>query len=246
MRSKISLTFLASCFWGIVCDYFHSHQPLKRIRIPHTFIMIAVTLQFLAAPFIQFDSAGHVSTTWYHFIGTWFHLINGTCLIFITIFFAYNVLHRKGLHWMYPYLFGNLKVIGEDLHELLQLRFTIHKKSEADRATRPFVILEQAKLPRPRPASLAAAVEGVGIALQLLMVLLGLFFLITWSTGLNIAWDIITVHRIIAVPFFLFYLGHAPMGLIHIFNLQAQKRMRKILADESGKTTGMESCKNSK
>lgn len=245
-RPKISLAFLASCFRTIVRDYFQSHQPLKKTRVSHAFIMVAVTLQLLSAPLTQFDSTGHVSTIWYHFLGTWFHIINGIGLFFVTIIFAYHVLHRKGLHWMYPYLFGNLKVMGEDLHELLQIRFTVQKLPETERATRPFVILEQMKLPRPRPASLAAAVQGAGIALQLLLVLLGFLFLITWSRELSIAWDIITVHRIIAIPFFMFYLGHGPMGIIHIFNLQAQQRMRKIMADESGDTTGMESCKLSK
>lgn len=245
-RPKISLGFLASCFRPIVRDYFQSHQPLKQTRMLHAFIMIAVTLQLLSAPFTQFDSVGHVSTTWYHFIGTWFHLINGIGLFIVTLAFTYNVLHRKGLHWMYPYAFGNLKVMGEDIRELLQIRFTVRRLPETERATRPFIILEQMKLPRPRPASLAAAVQGAGIALQVLMVLLGVLFLVTWSQEFSIAWDIITVHRIIAIPFFFFYIGHGPMGILHIFNLQAQKRMRKILADESGETTGMESCKLSK
>lgn len=242
-RSKISLAFLASCFWIIVCDYLHTHQPRKNIRIPHAFIIVAVTLQLLSTPFVKFDVTGHVSVTWYHVIGTWFHLINGIGLFVVTPFFAYQVLHRKGLRWMYPYLFGNLKEMNKDFHELLQIRLTVPKAPEAEKATRAFIILEQMRLPRPRPASLAAAVQGVGIAIQLLMVFLGFFFLLTWAKDLNIAWDIIAVHRILAIPFFLFYAGHGPMGLIHIFNLQAQQRMQKIRTDDSGKTTGMESCK---
>lgn len=242
-QPKISLVFLTSCFRTIVRDYFHRHQPLKRTRALHAYILVTVTLQFLSAPLIKFDIASNVSATWYFAIGTWFHLINGIGLFVVTIVFAYQVLHRKGLHWMYPYLFGNVRVLREDIVKLLQVRFTIRKSPDIDRATRAFIILEQLNLPRPRPASLAAAVQGGGIALQFLMVVFGVLFFAAWIKGLDIAWDFIAIHRILAIPFFLFYLGHGPMGIIHIFNLQARQRMKLIREDKSGETTGMESCK---
>ncbi|MCG8529246.1 MAG: hypothetical protein MI749_01130 [Desulfovibrionales bacterium] len=241
-RNKLSIVFLTSCFWSIVITYFKAHQPLKRIIFCHTYIMIAVTLQFFLAPLVAFEPNGDVSTTWYHFIGTWLHIINGLGLLGVTLFFGYEVLRRKGIPWLFPYLFNNFEAIKADLKQIRSIRFSITDIKNAEKGTRPFIILEQMALPRPHPGGLGPAAQGIGMALQSLLVILGFFFLITWSENLDIAWMLGTMHKIIAIPFFLFYLAHGLMGLLHIFNHHAQQRLKKVRADASGNVTGTESC----
>ena len=239
---KMSLWFLTSCFWSIVINYFNKHQPLLRLRISHTYIMLAVTLQLIIAPFMNFDANGDVSSVWYQFIATWLHILNGLGLFAVTMFFSYEVLRRKGICWMYPYLCGKFDEMGKDLKEVMRIRFSVQDVRAAERETKPFIILEQMKLPRPHPSGLGSAVQGIGIVLQLLMVILGVFFLITWAENLDIAWLIIDAHKAVAAAFFIFYVGHGGMGMLHIFNHHAHQRMNRVRADKSGNTTGTESC----
>ena len=166
-RNKLSIVFLTSCFWSIVITYFKAHQPLKRIIFCHTYIMIAVTLQFFLAPLVAFEPNGDVSTTWYHFIGTWLHIINGLGLLGVTLFFGYEVLRRKGIPWLFPYLFNNLEAIKADLKQIRSIRFSITDIKNAEKGTRPFIILEQMALPRPHPGGLGPAAQGIGMVLQI-------------------------------------------------------------------------------
>lgn len=241
-RKKISLSFLTSCFGNIFTTYFKTHQRLKRIRYPHVYIMLGTTVQLIAAPFIAFLPDGNVSHIGYHFVATWLHMLNGLVLLGVTIFFSYDVIKRKGLEWLYPYAFGKFAEIKDDFKTLFQIRLKVSDLKKVDKETRPFIILEQMQLPRLRPRGLGAVVQGLGLIIQLLLTTLGFFFFVCWLQNLDISWDILAAHRIVAIPFVLFYFGHGGMGILHIFNQHAQQRMKKVREDATGETTGTESC----
>lgn len=245
MHTKLSLRFLLCCFWPIVADYFKSHQRITRVRYVHAYVALAATAQFILAPFIAFLPDNSVSHIGYHFIATWLHMLNGLVLLCVGIAFSYNVVKRKGVEWLFPYIFGQFSVMKKDAHQLMQLRL-IYKDRDTEKETRMFRVLEQLQLPKPHPRGLAAVVQGLGIVLLLLLTILGFFFFVCWIQNLSVAWDIITAHRFVAILFFFFYLGHGGMGLLHMFNQDAQKRMKRVQADSSGNTTGTESCHLSK
>ncbi|MGS0691776.1 cytochrome b/b6 domain-containing protein [Shewanella sp. 0m-4] len=121
------------------------------------------------------------------------HIYAGLVLFPLSIIFAIKVIMRRKLLDLYPWFFGRYEGIKEDIECLLKGR-----------------------LPEPKPAGLAATVEGLGLlALLLALTTGGMWFLVVNISGPSEL--LLSVHKLCVTFIQIYFFAHGAFALLHLF-----------------------------
>ena len=172
--------------------YFREAQP-PLIRVVHLIVLLLVLMQMLSSNLISFDAAGQVSDSSIYFMGSWVHFTVGMALVFASLFFVGIELARRGVRYFYPYLWGDFRRLKADLGTLRSRR-----------------------LPEVAPGSLAAVVQGLGLAAIVLTLASGMGWFFLWQAGAGIAASAMALHGWLTGLVQAYVVGHGGLGLLHI------------------------------
>ena len=180
-------------------EYLRNRQTPK-IRVLHIIILLLVISQILVSNFMGFTHTGEIKTNPLNFFGTWTHICTGLFLLPTALTFTFFLIKEHGLKYFFPYLFGNLNQVKDDISKLLKF-----------------------KLPAPEAGGLATIVEGLGLGALFLALLSGLTWFISWR--LNVSWssDVMKLHKFIVGLIEAYVVGHGVMGLLHVYLFSREK-----------------------
>ncbi len=120
------------------------------------------------------------------------HIIAGLSLFALVQALAFSSLQHRGLRVLFPYLWGDIARLKEDLAATLR-----------------------GKLVPPKPGGLAACVQGLGLGALLLAVYSGLAWFVAWLFDLPVRRPLIELHKTLVPLVGLYALGHGGMALTH-------------------------------
>ncbi|GIU24124.1 cytochrome b/b6 domain-containing protein [Shewanella schlegeliana] len=156
----------------------------------HFVVMIGVLLQLISSSLMHV----HGDTPLNKIAELAFiHIYLGIVLLPLGIIFAIKVIMRRRLFDLYPWLFGRYEGIKEDAESLLK-----------------------GSLPEPKPAGLAASVEGLGLLALLLALVTGaMWFLVVNISGPNEL--LLSVHKLAVTFIQIYFFAHGAFALLHLF-----------------------------
>lgn len=176
-----------------VLAYLRERQS-PQIRILHISVLLLVLTQIVVSNFMGFDKTGAISNDRLEFYATWTHIITGLLILPLVLSFVVVELKNHGLRYFFPYLFGDLSQLQNDIGRLLKL-----------------------KLPEPGAGGLAAIVQGLGLGALSLVVLSGAIWFLSWIYGAPWAHDLKEIHEFLTGLVEAYIIGHGCMGILHIY-----------------------------
>ncbi len=177
----------------LVMEYLRERQtPL--VRYLHITILILVLSQIIVSNFIEFEDSGAISTHSLSFFGTWLHIITGLFIFPLALIFLVVELKLHGIKYFFPYLYGDVSQIKNDIQQLKKLQ-----------------------LPEPNAYGMAAAVQGLGLGALLLVLLSGLSWFLSWYMDLSWSDNVKEAHEFLTGLIVAYVVGHGAMGIMHIF-----------------------------
>ncbi|KKD60246.1 hypothetical protein RN22_11840 [Grimontia sp. AD028] len=121
------------------------------------------------------------------------HMYGGIGLLLFSMVFFVTVVNRRPITDMYPWLFGNFTVIKADL-----------------------LILRTGRLPEPKPAGLAAMVEGLGLLALMLATVTGTLWAIAMLMENPLSPDFLAIHKTAVGAIEAYIWGHGLFALLHL------------------------------
>ena len=116
----------------------------------------------------------------------------GIVLFFLTLFLIASCFNQRGFKYFYPWLFGDIRQIKNDLNTLRTL-----------------------KLPDSSPFGLAASVQGLGLGALSLVVLSGLIWFALWLLHSPVALEIRSLHKSLTLLIEIYIYSHGALGALH-------------------------------
>ena len=172
-------------------------QPLG-LRLLHALVAALVIMQCLTG---LETHAGSTYKGIVRAICTDWHVIAGLVLFAPAQALAVGSLQHRGLRTLFPYLWGDITHLREDLAATLR-----------------------GKLVPPRPGGLASCVQGVGLGALLLAVYSGVAWFVAWLLDLSARKELIELHKTLVPLVGLYVLGHGGMALTHFVIWQRKTR----------------------
>lgn len=140
---------------------------------------------------------------WPQVLPLWAHATGGLVLLCLSLLLTVNSLRRKGLAHFFPYLFGDITQLRQDIRDSLHF-----------------------KVVGPRTRGLASSVQGLGLGALLLTALLGATWLLAQASGSMPSFFYAQLHVDAALLLMLYFLGHGTMAMLH-FTLWQKKTRAK-------------------
>lgn len=170
----------------------HDYAPF--FRGIHISIALLVALQIINSNFIDADA---LSEAGFSALVTWLHVISGALLLCLGLILLAWMISQRGIRWYYTWAFFDFKQIKADT--LLLLRLSLPPSSEG---------------------SIAATIQGLGVASLLLVAASGsawftaeiLFPSLCAYSGLFLHW-----HKFLTTFIEIYFYAHGFMGVAHIF-----------------------------
>ena len=179
----------------------HDYAPF--FRGLHICIALLVALQIINSNFIDAEALSDAGGT---ALVTWMHVISGSLLLVLGVILLAWMVSQRGVRWYFSWAFFDFRQIKADIRQLM--RFS---------------------LPESSAGSIAASVQGVGVASLLLVALSGsawftaerLLPSLSAYSGFFLHW-----HRFLTTFIEIYFYAHGAMGIAHLF-----LRNRKQAAD---------------
>ncbi|WP_247718713.1 cytochrome b/b6 domain-containing protein [Morganella morganii] len=142
--------------------YFFSLYQSRKVRLLHCAVLIFVLAQIIISNWMKGTKSPVIPPLDWTYFFTWAHITIGFCLFFITLLLIIVCLHERGMRYFYPYLWGDIVPLKNDIKQLMKL-----------------------KLPDSAPRGLAAVVQGLGLGALSIVIISGIiwfFFMVTAFT----------------------------------------------------------------
>lgn len=170
----------------------HDYAPF--FRGLHISIALLISLQIINSNFIDADALSESGGT---ALMTWLHVISGSLLLVSGLILLAWMISQRGIRWYYTWAFLDFKQIKADILQLLQL-----------------------SLPPSSKGSIAATIQGLGVASLLLVAASGsawfaaeiLFPSLSAYSELFLHW-----HKFLTTFIEIYFYAHGFMGVTHIF-----------------------------
>lgn len=174
-----------------IWKFFGIYQT-RKIRVIHLLILLLVITQIVISNWMEIAKTGVIVDQGYQFYCTWLHIILGISLFFLVLYFIINCMKNKGIHYFFPYLFGDLSKIKKDIK-----------------------LLSHLKLPESSANGIATSVQGLGLGALFLVVSSGLIWLFLWLQNAPLADEAKNIHKTLTGLIEIYIIGHGSMGLLH-------------------------------
>lgn len=174
-------------------DYLRKRQP-PLVRYFHIIILCMVLSQLIVSNFMGFTDSGEISNKAGQFFATWLHIITGLSLLPIALLFIYLELKRHGQRYFFPYLYGDVRQLTQDLRQL-----------------------KSRQLPDPNPHGIATIVQGLGLGALALVLVSGLTWFVAWRYHVTWSGIVKEVHEALTGLVVAYVAGHGGMGAVHLF-----------------------------
>ncbi|MEI9532760.1 cytochrome b/b6 domain-containing protein [Moellerella wisconsensis] len=174
-----------------IWKFFGIYQT-RKIRVIHLLILLLVITQIVISNWMEIAKTGVIVDQGYQFYCTWLHIILGISLFFLVLYFIINCTKNKGIHYFFPYLFGDLSQIKKDIK-----------------------LLSHLKLPESSANGIATSVQGLGLGALFLVVSSGLIWLFLWLQNAPLADEAKNIHKTLTGLIEIYIIGHGSMGLLH-------------------------------
>lgn len=174
-----------------IWQFFGVYQT-PAVRLTHCMIFLLVIGQIIISNWTSVSKNGVIPTTGLTYYFTWLHIIIGFCLLFLAAILIFICLSNRGFRYFYPYLWGDLSQIKNDIKSLFNL-----------------------KLPDSSPKGLATSVQGLGLGALALVVLSGATWFILWWQNSSLAPEAKNIHKTLTGLIEAYIVGHGLMGLLH-------------------------------
>lgn len=170
----------------------HDYAPF--FRGLHISIALLVALQIISSNFIDADA---LSESGWPALMTWWHALSGALLLLLGLILLSWMITQRGVRWYFSWAFFDFKQIKADLRQLMQL-----------------------SLPESSRGSIAATVQGLGVAALLLVAASGsawfaaerLLPSLALYSGLFLHW-----HKFLTTFIETYFYAHGLMGVAHMF-----------------------------
>ena len=159
------------------------------LRLLHAMVASLVIVQYLTG------LEAHIGAVYrglMRAICTDWHVIAGLFLFALVQVFVIGSLQHRGLRTLFPYLWGDVKRLKEDVAATLHGKFV-----------------------PPRPGGLASCVQGLGLGALLLAAYSGAAWFAAWVLDLPVTRALIELHKTLVPLVGVYALGHGAMALSH-------------------------------
>ena len=172
--------------------FFLGKYQTPKIRVLHVLILVLVITQIIISNWMVGTQSATIPSISGEYIFTWMHILIGFSLFFLSFALIWTCLKERGLKHFYPYLWGDVKQIKNDINQLIEF-----------------------KLPDSTPAGLAATVQGLGLGALSIVIISGLTWFFLWILGASFAYDARSIHKSLTILIEIYIYGHGGLGLIH-------------------------------
>ncbi|WP_288474179.1 cytochrome b/b6 domain-containing protein [uncultured Pantoea sp.] len=184
----------------------HDYAPF--FRGLHISIALLIALQIINSDFIDADA---LSESGWPALMTWWHALSGGLLLILGLILLAWMIGQRGIRWYFSWAFVDFRQINADIRQLMQ--FT---------------------LPESSRGSIAATVQGLGVAALLLVAASGsawfaaerLLPSLALYSGLFLHW-----HKFLTTFIETYFYAHGLMGVAHMF-LRNKKQTAEIRSAE--------------
>lgn len=178
------------------------NQPLF-LRCLHIVIAVLIISQILSSNGMAFTPTDQlVNTTMPHFY-TLLHISVGLTIFALSVLLIGYCLRRRGCRYFYPYLWGDISQLQQDIRTLLR-----HK------------------LPEAEPKGLATSVQGLGLGALSLVVLSGAGWFFLWQLDSPLASTVKDWHEVLTGLIEVYLVAHGGMGMLHFAMWYWERRSR--------------------
>lgn len=160
------------------------------IRYAHAGIILLVLWQLMTSSGIALRAQGLEGEAGHFFL--WLHIAGGFTTLVLGVMLVAASLTRRGLKSFFPYLWGDVTVLVDDIKKSLSF-----------------------KLLPPHPKGLASTVQGLGMGALLLVTFSGALWFWLWLNHSAYLRDARDLHDAMAALVTLYLLGHGGMALLH-------------------------------
>ena len=173
-----------------VWNYLGESQPVF-FRVLHLVIIGLIASQFITSDFVEIGPGHRTGGILGFDAGTLAHILPGMAVAVLLLVFTVGLLLRHGVRHFFPYLWGDLRQIREDI-----------------------AALRQRRLPDASPGGLATTVQGLGLGAVGLTVASALTWLLL-PAGSAVGHTAIELHEAATNLVIAYLIGHGGMGLLH-------------------------------
>lgn len=167
------------------------NQPLF-LRCLHILVAMLIIGQVLNSNGIALTATEQLVNATLPRYFTLLHISIGLTLLALAILLIGYCLRRRGLRYFYPYLWGDITQIQQDIRTLLRR-----------------------ELPDAEPRGLATCVQGLGLCALSLVVLSGASWFVLWQVGSPFASTAKDWHQTLTGLIEVYLIAHGGMGLLH-------------------------------
>jgi cytochrome b561 len=184
---------------------YFSQKFTPLVRYLHYSILVLVLLQIIISNFIEVSDKGVIGHSIIEYYSTWIHIGIGSLLVLLALVFSAVELSKHGFLYFYPYLSSDFSQLTKDLRALISF-----------------------EMPESSPKGIVPIIQGLGLGALVLVALSGATWIILWAYDLSLANDAKEVHKLLTGLIEAYVVGHASMGLIHVFiTFKEQKAANK-------------------
>ncbi|UAN45235.1 cytochrome b/b6 domain-containing protein [Serratia sp. JSRIV001] len=187
-------------FWHFLSLY----QPLS-LRCLHILIAFLIVGQILNSNGMELTATEQLASATIPRFFTLMHTSIGLTLLALSVVLIGYCLRRRGLRYFYPYLWGDIAQLQQDIHTLLKRQ-----------------------LPEANPKGLATSVQGLGLGALSLVVLSGASWFVLWQMGSPLASIVKDWHQTLTGLIEVYLIAHGGMGLLHFAVWYWQRRPREL------------------
>lgn len=170
----------------------HDYAPF--FRGLHVSIALLIAFQIINSNFIDEDVLGETGLT---ALVTWLHVISGSLTLILGFILLAWMVSQRGVRWYYSWAFLNFRQIKDDIRQLMKL-----------------------SLPESSRGSIAATIQGLGVASLLLVAASGgawfaaeiVFPALSSYSDRFLHW-----HKFLTTFIEIYFYAHGLMGVAHIF-----------------------------
>lgn len=171
------------------------------VRILHLLILFLVLTQITISNWMKGTQSTVVPFDLTYFF-TWLHIFCGFILLALTLLLLASCFRLRGIRHFYPYLWGDVEQIKDDLNVLYRLR-----------------------LPDSSPKGLAAMVQGLGLAGLSVVILSGIVWFFLWIMQSPLDSEARAIHKSLTILIEVYIFGHGGVGILH-FIIWYRKSLR--------------------